>query len=477
MTLLGVMHTTLLMGLLGLISTAQSAAQEVHFACGVKVGEVTDSSAVIWTRLTTEPERNLGGVPWEKGAERVPEGKTLAQMEGSVSGAPGEVRLQWWPRGGIGLRLATDWEAVDSARDFTHQFHIIGQLRAQTDYEFLVEGRALGEKKAQCSLIASFGTAPEEKVRAPATFTVITGQEYARRDDELGGHRIFAHMQALAPDFFVHTGDVVYHDKPGPFAKSPALARYKWNRIYSMPLQRSFHTVVPSWFMTDDHDVLKNDCWPGQTYGDLSWDEGLAIFREQTPTGQRPYRRLRWGKDLEVWFVEGREFRSPNKMEDGPRKSIWGAEQKAWFFETFAASDATFRVLISSTPIVGPDRSGKRDNHANKAFKSEGDVLRAFLASQEDAYVICGDRHWQYVSADPDTGLREYSCGPTTDKHAGGFSQKNRSEAHRYLKVCGGFLAVALEYRDEAPVLVFSHHAADGSVNNEDVRVVTAKAH
>jgi len=235
-----------------------------------------------------------------------------------------------------------------------------------------------------------------------------------------------------------------------------------------MPLQRSFHATVPSWFMTDDHDVLKNDCWPGQRYGELSWDEGLSIFREQTPTGPRPYRRLRWGKDLEVWFLEGREFRSPNNMKDGPEKSIWGTEQKAWFFETFAASDATFRVLVSSTPVVGPDRSSKKDNHANQAFKSEGDELRAFLASQEDAYVICGDRHWQYVSED--SGVREYSCGPTTDRHAGGFSQKNRSDAHRYLKVCGGFLAVVLEYPDGEPVLIFRHHAADGSVNNEDVQ-------
>ena len=279
-----------------------------------------------------------------------------------------------------------------------------------------------------------------------------------------------SHMQALAPDFFVHTGDAVYHDKPGPFAKNIDLARYKWNRMYAMPLQRSFHAQVPAWFLVDDHDSLKNDCWPGQSYGDLSWEQGLSIFHEQTPLGPRPYRRLRWGKDLEIWFVEGREFRSPNNMADGPKKSIWGAEQKAWFFETFAASAATFRILVSSTPIVGPDRSSKKDNHANEAFRHEGDELRAFLSGQADAYVICGDRHWQYISVDPKSGVREYSCGPTTDRHAGGFSEKNRSEAHRYLKVCGGFLSVSLEYPEDEPTLVFRHHAADGSVNNEDVR-------
>jgi alkaline phosphatase D len=459
------MHT---LSLLTLALCAQGAGGDVHFGCGVKLGEVTDRSAVIWTRLTATPDRNRDGLAWPEGADEVPDGHTLAEMRDAVPGAPGEVRVQWWPKGGHGIRSSTGWAPVDTTRDFTHQFHIVDQLRAQTTYEFLIEGRSLESEEPECSLIASFRTTPEAEVAAPVSFTVITGQEHARRDDALGGHRIYAHMQVLDPDFFVHTGDVVYHDKPGPFAKSPALARYKWNRIYSMPLQRSFHTQVPAWFMTDDHDVLKNDCWPGQTYGDLGWGEGLSIFREQTPSGPSPYRSLRWGKDLEVWFVEGREFRSPNNMADGPLKSIWGAEQKSWFFETFAASNATFRVLISSTPVVGPDRSNKKDNHANEAFKTEGDELRAFLASQENAYVICGDRHWQYVSED--SGVREYSCGPTTDRHAGGFSQKNRSEAHRYLKVCGGFLAVALEYPDGEPVLIFRHHAADGSVNHEDVR-------
>jgi alkaline phosphatase D len=457
-------------GLLALALSPQGAAGEVHFADGVKVGEVTDRSAIIWTRLTRTPDRNRTGLAWPEGADRVPEGHTLAEMTDAVPGARGEVRVQWWPRGGVGLRMSMGWEPVDPEADFTRRFHVTDQLRASTTYEFLVEGRAPGGKEPECSLMATFRTAPEADVSAPVSFTVITGQEYARRDDPLGGHRIYAHMQELDPDFFVHTGDVVYHDKPGPLAKSAQLARYKWNRIYAMPLQRSFHANVPAWFMTDDHDVLKNDCWPGQSYGDLTWREGLSIFREQTPSGPSPYRSLRWGKDLEVWFVEGREFRSPNNMADGPDKSIWGAEQKAWFFETFAASDATFRILISSTPVVGPDRSGKKDNHANKAFLNEGDELRAFLASQENAYVICGDRHWQYVTVDPKTGAREYSCGPTTDRHAGGFSEKNRSEAHRYLKVCGGFLSVRLEYREGEPALVFRHHAVDGSVNNEDVR-------
>ena len=46
-------------------------------------------------------------------------------------------------------------------------------------------------------------------------------------------------------------------------------------------------------------------------------------------------------------FTEGRDFRSPNKMADGPDKTIWGAEQKAWFKRTVKESDATWKVLDS----------------------------------------------------------------------------------------------------------------------------------
>ncbi len=449
---------------------APAPAPAVHMADGIKIGEVTDRSAIVWVRLTATAERNVAGRAWPEGADALPADADLGEMVDAVPGAAGEVRLTWWMDQQGAPRERSPWVKVDPARDFTHQFQLDGTLVPGQRYGLLVEGRAGEDGAPQCRMDGALRTAPAAGAAAPGRFTVVTGQSYLRRDDPARGHRIYGHMLALDPDFFVHTGDVVYHDKPGPFAKSPELARYKWNRIYAMPLQRDFHAQVPSWFMTDDHDVLKNDCWPGQRYGDLSWDEGLAIYREQTPAGPEPYRRVRWGRDLEVWFMEGREFRSPNRMEDGPEKSIWGAEQKAWFKETFAASDATFRVLVSSTPVVGPDRSSKKDNHANAAFRHEGDELRGFLGSQPGAFVICGDRHWQYVSQDLATGLREYSCGPTTDKHAGGFSQKNRSDAHRYLKVRGGFLEVSLQYEGGEPALAFRHRAVDGSVLHEDVR-------
>ena len=182
---------------------------------------------------------------------------------------------------------------------------------------------------------------------------------------------------------------------------------------------------------------------------------------------ERTYRTFRWGQDVQIWLVEGRDYRSANPDPDGPEKTIWGAEQKAWFKETVEASDATFRILISPTPFVGPDNPDKFDSHATESFGTEARDLRAFLV-EHDMIVICGDRHWQYVSVHNETGLREYATGPASDAHAGGWTQGGASPEHRYLNVIGGFLSVTAERQDGAPTLTLRNHGVDGEVFYED---------
>ena len=464
-------------------------------ADGAKAGEVGQTSAIIWTRLTQDAERKVNGIPFPKVQARevvIPPGKTayeanalrvsapvseaeqlaghaLEDMEGAVPGASGAVRIVYWRDGESAASAKTsERKDVGPEKDFIAQFEL-RDLAPGTRYRFRAEGFASEEREASCAFEGGFTTAPMADLAARVMFTMANCQDYARRDDTENGHKIYAAMAKLAPDFFVHAGDIEYYDKPTPLATSKRLARFKWNRIFALPFQRAFHGEVASYFMKDDHDTLKDDAWAGQTYGDLTWDEGLEVFREQVPMGEKTYRTQRWGKDLQVWLVEGRDFRSPNDQPDGKEKTIWGAEQKRWFFETVKASDATFRVLISPTPLAGPDREAKGDNHANRAFAHEGQELRDFIVSQENLFVVCGDRHWQYVSVDPKTGLREYCCGPSSDAHASGFSEAERTPAHRFLRIKGGFLSVTVERVDGRPRAVIRHHDIEGKVHHEDI--------
>lgn len=441
-------------------------ATSIYMANGIKIGEVSATSAIVWTRLTRNPERNINGHNWI-GYSKIQKKMALADMQDAVPGTPGDIRVAWSLDGKpIGT---TEWLAVDPKKNFTKQVEL-ADLTPWKRYTVEVSTRSPSGETGQ-TVTGIVRTAPASNQVASVSFTVVTGQEFSRRDDAANGHKIYKQMLSLNPDFFVHTGDIVYYDfrLSTPKATSAELARFKWNRMYALPFQRSFHNLVGSYFMKDDHDTVKNDCWPRQSYGNLTWEQGLAIFREQVPMASSTYRTARWGKDLQIWLVEGRDFRSPNNMPDGPKKTIWGNKQKQWFFDTVKKSDATFRILISPTPIVGPDRGNKNDNHANKGFTHEGDELRAFIGKQKNMFVICGDRHWQYVSKDTKTGVREYSCGPTSMEHASGFSNKQQSNMYQYLKVVGGFLSIKVERINGKPVAIFRHYSVDGAVLNEDI--------
>ena len=466
-------------------------ADAPYLGTGIKIGEVSDHDARVWVRLTKTEKRVGFEVPMpsvkyfdlKTGAlftERrprfgrpeltYPDGLNIDTIQGAVPGSLGVVRVQYGLTESDATKK-TPWHKVNTEDDFTTQFHL-KDLQANAEYRIRVECKASEDNDIlTATMEGSFKTAPKLNQQVPVSFAVSTGQDY-RHLDSPKGYRLYDSILAKAPNFFVHTGDILYYDER---AKNEALARWHWQRTYSLPSNVNFHRQVSSYFMKDDHDTLVNDCWPtmdAPMMGDLTFKQGLKIFREQVPMGKKTYRTVRWGKDLQIWMVEGRDFRSANTMPDGPEKTIWGAEQLAWFKRTVEASDATFRILISPTPVVGPDREGKNDNHANEGFAYEGNLLREFLATQKNIYVVCGDRHWQYVSVDQTHGVREYSCGPASIEHAQGWTNDMIRPEHQYLNVTGGFLTITVDRdADDHPTLRARHYSVFGKLLNEDIQV------
>lgn len=460
---------------------------------GIKIGEVTSAEAIVWTRLTQNPERVGSDAPWPNVLYKspdsdelqedlpgrfhphdwvpvvtYPEGYSLDNIDGAVRGAEGELRVEYRPEGSENW-LSTEWQAVDPEQDFTSQFMLINLLSG-ADYEVRVESRQTGSTEVSSAIEGHFRTAPSPDVPARVVFAATTGQDYEDQDAPGGGFRMYPSMMDLDVDFFVHTGDIVYYDA---YAKNVDLARWGWARMYSLPTNMEFQRNVTSYFIKDDHDTWQDDTWPTQEssyMGALTFQDGVRIFKEQVPMNDLTYRTYRWGQDLQVWLVEGRDYRDENEVPDYVGKSIWGEEQKAWFKETVEASDATFKILISPTPMVGPDNEGKTDSHANVSFDFEGSELRKFMADQDNMITIVGDRHWQYVSVDDETGLREYATGPASDTHTSGWSSNDdvRPE-HRYLNIIGGFLSTTVERVDEVPTMAMRHYGVDGNLLNEHI--------
>ena len=395
------------------------------------VGEVTDNRALVQVRLTQNDDVRVRETPGEE---------------------------DWWVEfvvKPVGSSDETEQRSTMVASVKEHDYiarWLLDELKPNTEYEVTtLIGRA---EALRGGPVARFKTLPGATLVEPVRFAVVTGMNYAKfhGDDRIDraqhlienntelprpyagsdkhlGYPALASILKEKPDFFVGTGDNVYYDTPDkPRAETIAELRGKWHQQFSQPRYHDLFAEVPTYWEIDDHDYRIDDC---DNTGDYKPTpaEGRALMLEQLPIAPHEeaadaltYRTHRVSKDLQIWLTEGRIHRSPNAMPDGPDKTLWGAEQKAWLKRTLAESDATYKLLISPTPMIGPDDLRKTDNHTNiGGFRHERDEFFAWLKEtgidKKGFHIVCGDRHWQYHAVDP-SGIEEFSCGALVDANS-----------------------------------------------------------
>lgn len=240
----------------------------------------------------------------------------------------------------------------------------------------------------------SFQTPPLASVAAPIrlAFGGDLGGQNVCRDLSLG-FGVFAAVDRYAPDVFVALGDMIYADgscrKQGrygnpqlPASSGPANDldgfRSHWRYTRADPGLRNLlsHTsYVATW---DDHEVI-NDLGPlhdtrvgpaGEAGAHLL-PLGLRAFLEYNPirsarpgSPHRLFRSLRYGRHLELFILDTRQYRDSNRALDAPRgapKSLLGETQLRWLERALAASTATWKVIASSVPLSIPTGSRPKD--------------------------------------------------------------------------------------------------------------------
>jgi alkaline phosphatase D len=323
---------------------------------GVVVGDVTEHSAVVWAR-----------------ADR--EGSLLVHVSG-------------------GRRDRLERLRVRAGDDYTGQLHLEG-LRPDTTYRYRIRSRSLPSSTTR----GSFHTAPEEDDPAPVRLAFggdVAGQNVCR--DVREGFPIMDTIRRFRPDLFVGLGDMIYADNacepvgrygnaqvPGQFPPAADLAgfwaHWRYNRADAASQRLLASTgYVGVW---DDHEVV-NDfgplsdtrSTPPYTPGVHLSPIGLQAFIDYTPiaiapnTPKRLYRSLRWGQHLELFVLDTRQYRDANSAADSPDrpKTMLGREQLAWLKESLAASNATWKVIVSSVPMsipTGFPPANGRDGWAN----------------------------------------------------------------------------------------------------------------
>jgi alkaline phosphatase D len=298
----------------------------------------------------------------------------------------------------------------------------------------------------------SFQTAPRDNSASPLRLVFggdLAGQNVCR--DATEGFPIIETVRAWRPDVFVGLGDMIYAGDtclatgrygnaqvPGAFGPAADLPTYWAHWRYTRAeakLQRLLEGTdyVGVW---DDNEVVNdfgplNDTrsTPPYTPGVHLMPIGRKAFIDYTPvaiarnTPLRLYRSLRWGKYAELFVLDTRQYRDPNFAEDTDArpKTMLGREQLTWLKEKLAASDATWKVIVSSVPMSIPTgfpaangRDGWANYDQNTGYERELlDILRFMQASGiRNTVWITTDVHFaeafRYVPFTDDPGFVVY---------------------------------------------------------------------
>ncbi|MCF7973632.1 MAG: alkaline phosphatase D family protein [Phycisphaerae bacterium] len=392
---------------------------------GQMAGRVTANSVILQSRLTLGTEL----------------------IEGDLPGVPGAACFEVSTTPAFSNASRTQWLSASEANDYIVKCRVKDLKPATRYYYRLIYGP--DQAHTMTAPTCTFKTLGGE---GAVSLAVVTGMNYFffqegnykkgggyKGPDKHLGYPALASMLKLEPDFFVGTGDTVYFDHPAKGgnkytglawsdrAKTETEMRRKYHEQFIQPRFADLFAAVPTYWEVDDHEYRYNDCdntsdkAPLPQLGQKNYREQLPVVDPADPDAVT-YGTYRINQHVQIWTLEGRQYRSPNNMPDGPDKTIWGKTQKAWLKRTLLASDATFKILISPTPMVGPDGKGKRDNHTNlDGFRTEADEffqwLKANNFDKKNFYMCCGDRHWQYHAIHP-SGFEEFSCGSIVQENS-----------------------------------------------------------
>ena len=340
-----------------------------YFKSGRTAGEVTDHSAVVWARTS----RKLSV-------------RAVVASDHSFKHVVARKKLK-----------------ATNATDRTVQTKV-GGLDANQTYHY----RFCVVRRHTCSGDGEFETAPRPSDPKTIKFA-YTGDETAvskpGQDNPFWGHfRAWKTIANEHNDFNIDFGDTIYSDPEVPgWQDKPALTvDQKWAmyrkklRMRNMRMVRSQTGMYNHW---DDHEFINDFTIPED--GRQLYDNGVEAFRDYMPVHYRNqtgiYRTVQWGKNLELFFLDERSFRSAKASANGvcdnpdtpgqpdlaptapdskrklfsavipslkepvsqeckdqinsPQQTMLGKPQFNRFIKDVQSSDARWKVVMNETPI------------------------------------------------------------------------------------------------------------------------------
>ena len=323
------------------------------FRYGVAAGDVRSASALLWTRAP----------------------------------APGRLTVTVTPRGGVSKVFRG---RAPRANDATFVVGV-SPLTPATTYTYRFEQGHVS------SPIGTFETPPRATVAAPVRFAVSGDADATAGPSGAPGFNrfeVYGRMAAERNDFNVNLGDTIYSDSEiggSPVASTVAAKWEKYRLGLALPALRWLRSSAGLYSQWDDHEFV-NDFSRAEN-GAAVYTAGAKAFTDYTPVAGPSrstglYRSFRWGKNLELFFLDERSFRSakatsacggdvaptaPQAVRDvfsaiaptlrspvskacleaiaDPTRTMLGAAQFAAFTKAIEASTATWKVIVNEVPI------------------------------------------------------------------------------------------------------------------------------
>jgi alkaline phosphatase D len=314
--------------------------------------------------------------------------------EGVASGDPGPRSMTLWTRvaelerkGGVRLEVARDkgFRHVVARKTIATSPTIGGSVKARvTGLQPHEQYYYRFETKGSESDVGRFRTAPPADSRQELRFAFFSCQDFTH--GFYNAHEVMAREDL---DFVVCLGDYIYaetyhtlaggtavrEDAIGGPGYSPDVTlmattldhyRAKYSLYHQDAALRKVHARAPMIVIWDDHEVQDNYAGaapggglpPEQAWSDARRAAGYRAWYESMPTyaGKRDriYRSLRFGKTLDLFLLDQRQYRddqpcgdaiAPPCPELNQARNLLGRTQMNWIKKELQASKAAWKVI------------------------------------------------------------------------------------------------------------------------------------
>jgi alkaline phosphatase D len=378
--------------------------------------------------------------------------------DGVVSGDPTPRGISLWTRfdpqggpqaGSVELEIATDKsfnkvvtrKTVSTSAASNHAVKArVSGLKPHSEYFYRFAS------KGADSSVGRFRTALPADSKQPVHFAFFSCQDYTH-----GYYNALDVMSRGDYDFVVCLGDYIYAEtyhsrkdgtavrddkigranqqNPDIVREAVTLADYraKYQLYRSDPLLQAVHNKFPMVMLWDDHEVQDNYAGkepdgglpPAKHFGAARKKAARRAFFESMPAfpgGERLYRTLQFGANVELFVMDQRSYRAdqpcgdavvpPCDGYDAPRDFL-GRRQMTYIKGKLKESTAAWKVMANEVTIM-PARvlGGANYTYDNwLGYPQEREELLTFIRDQQikDVVFVTGDIH-TFIAGDVRTG-------------------------------------------------------------------------